>query len=305
MQVIRFTGVSKSFPRGGLALRHLNLVLSKGEFVFLTGPSGAGKSTLLKLISMELRPTHGEVRVSGFSSARIHRREIPYLRRRLGIIFQDFRLLKTRTTRENVAFALEVTGASRDAIAPKVQRTLAAVGLADKAERYPRELSGGEQQRVAIARALVNDPFILLADEPTGNLDTKTSLEILHLLRQINTLGMAVMLATHDYTLLRDYPEARVLHLENGSLVADSAAPDGGRPAPSREVAGGAAAEAGDGVDAAGGGRREAPERGAPLVSPALAAAASRPAGKRQRPGPGSPSREAEAPASPPPGVRS
>jgi cell division transport system ATP-binding protein len=305
MQVIRFTGVSKSFPRGGLALRHVNLVLSKGEFVFLTGPSGAGKSTLLRLISMELRPTHGEVRVSGFSSARIHRREIPYLRRRLGIIFQDFRLLKTRTTRENVAFALEVTGASREAIAPKVQRTLAAVGLGDKAERYPRELSGGEQQRVAIARALVNDPFILLADEPTGNLDTKTSLEILHLLRQINTLGMAVMLATHDYTLLRDYPEARVLHLENGSLVADSAAPDGGRQAPSREVAGGAAAEAGDGVDAAEGGRREAPERGAPLLSPPLAGAASRPAGGRQRSGPGSRSREAEAPAPHQPGVPS
>ena len=223
MQVIRFTDVYKSYPRGGLALKSVSFHIRKGEFVFLTGPSGAGKTTLLKLIYMELRPTDGEVRVSGYSSAKIHHREIPYLRRRLGIIFQDFRLLKSRTARENVAFALEVTGARRDAIAAKVQRTLGAVGLAEKAERYPRELSGGEQQRVAIARALVNDPFILLADEPTGNLDTRTSLEILRVLREINTLGMAVLLATHDYTLLRGYPEARVLHLDGGVLVHDSA----------------------------------------------------------------------------------
>jgi cell division transport system ATP-binding protein len=280
----------------------VNLVLSKGEFVFLTGPSGAGKSTLLKLISMELRPSHGEVRVSGFSSARIHRREIPYLRRRLGIIFQDFRLLKTRTARENVAFALEVTGAPREVISPKVQRTLAAVGLAEKADRYPRELSGGEQQRVAIARALVNDPFILLADEPTGNLDTRTSLEILRLLRQINTLGMAVLLATHDYTLLRDYPEARVLHLENGAVAADSAAPDGVRRAVSSADGGGdddggpqGAGEpsASAAVEARGSGLAAAAEAGAgPPVAPAgatsrkgglhsawFAGPASRPAG--------------------------
>ena len=224
MQVIRFTGVFKSYPKAGLALKNVTFSLAKGEFVFLTGPSGAGKSTLLKLISMEIRPTDGEVRVSGFSSKKIHNREIPYLRRRLGIIFQDFRLLKNRTARENVAFALEVTGASRDAIGPKVQRTLAAVGLGQKGERFPRELSGGEQQRVAIARALVNDPFILLADEPTGNLDTKTSLEILRLLREINSLGMAVLLATHDYTLLNDFPEARLLHLESGVLVTDTGA---------------------------------------------------------------------------------
>lgn len=224
MQVIRFTGVYRSYQKGGLALKNVSFAIRKGEFVFLTGPSGAGKTTLLKLIYMETRPTEGEVRVSGFSSARVHRREIPYLRRRLGIIFQDFRLLKNRTARENVAFALEVTGAPRDAISAKVQRTLAAVGLAQKGDRYPRELSGGEQQRVAIARALVNDPFILLADEPTGNLDTKVSLDILRILREINALGMAVLLATHDYNLLRDYPEARVLHLENGVMVSDSAA---------------------------------------------------------------------------------
>jgi cell division transport system ATP-binding protein len=222
MQVIRFSGVYKSYQKGGLALKNVSFSIRKGEFVFLTGPSGAGKSTLLKLIYMELRPTDGEVRVSGYSSSKIHRREIAHLRRRLGIIFQDFRLLKSRTARENVAFALEVTGASPEAIGPKVQRTLDAVGLGQKGDRYPRELSGGEQQRVAIARGLVNDPFILLADEPTGNLDTKVSLDLLRLLREINALGMAVMLATHDYTLLNEFPEARVLHLENGALVRDA-----------------------------------------------------------------------------------
>jgi cell division transport system ATP-binding protein len=238
MQVIRLTGVYKSYKKGGLALRNVSLNIRKGEFVFLTGPSGAGKSTLLKLIYMELRPTEGEVRVSGYSSAKIHRREIPYLRRRLGIIFQDFRLLKNRTAFENVAFALEVTGTSRGAIGPKVQRTLAAVGLGQKGDRYPRELSGGEQQRVAIARSLVNDPFILLADEPTGNLDTRVSLELLRILREINSLGMAVLLATHDYTLLNEHSEARVLHLENGALVSDSAAAPGAAPGLAGEAAG-------------------------------------------------------------------
>ncbi|MBA2565292.1 MAG: cell division ATP-binding protein FtsE, partial [Gemmatimonadetes bacterium] len=232
MQVIRFTGVYKSYPKGGLALKNVSFSIAKGEFVFLTGPSGAGKSTLLKLVYMDARPTDGEVRVSGFSSAKIHAREIALLRRRLGIIFQDFRLLKNRTARENVAFAMEVTGASREAIAPKVQRTLEAVGLGQKGERFPRELSGGEQQRVAIARALVNDPFILLADEPTGNLDTRVSLEILRILREINSLGMAVMLATHDYALLNQYPDARVLHLDAGVLASDSAAPVATQPAP-------------------------------------------------------------------------
>ncbi len=225
MQVIRFTGVTKSYGKGAPALKDVGFSLKKGEFLFLTGPSGAGKTTLLRLIYMGMRPTDGEVRVSGYSSSKIHRREIPHLRRRLGIIFQDFRLLKNRTARENVAFALEVTGASRSAVGPKVQRTLNAVGLGRKADRFPNELSGGEQQRVAIARALVNDPFILLADEPTGNLDTKTSLEILRILREINSLGMAVLLATHDYTLLTEYPEARVLHLVEGALVSDTASP--------------------------------------------------------------------------------
>ncbi len=243
MQVIRFTDVTKSYGKGAPALQDVSFNLRKGEFVFLTGPSGAGKSTLLKLIYMGARPTSGEVRVSGYSSAKINRREIPHLRRRLGIIFQDFRLLKNRTARENVAFALEVTGASRTAIGPKVQRTLNAVGLGQKADRFPNELSGGEQQRVAIARALVNDPFILLPDEPTGNLDTRTSLELLRILREINSLGMAVLLATHDYTLLAEYPEARVLHLVEGALVGDTANPalrgpeiPAGVPSPSRLV---------------------------------------------------------------------
>jgi cell division transport system ATP-binding protein len=238
MQVIRFTGVTKSYGKGAPALQDVSFNFKKGEFAFVTGPSGAGKTTLLKLIYMGTRPTDGEVRVSGYSSSKIARREIPHLRRRLGIIFQDFRLLKNRTARENVAFALEVTGASRNAITPKVQRTLNAVGLGRKAERFPNELSGGELQRVAIARALVNDPFILLADEPTGNLDTKTSLEILRILREINSLGMAVLLATHDYTLLNAYPEARMLHLVEGVLVRDTASLGAAGAEPAAEEAG-------------------------------------------------------------------
>jgi cell division transport system ATP-binding protein len=221
MQVIRFTGVYKSYQKGGLALKNVSFAIRKGEFVFLTGPSGAGKTTLLRLIYMETRPTEGEVRVSGFSSARVHRREIPYLRRRLGIIFQDFRLLKNRTARENVAFALEVTGAPRDAISTKVQRTLAAVGLAQKGDRYPRELSGGEQQRVAIARALVNDPAILLADEPTGNLDERATRGVFQLLRDINAGGTVVVMATHDLDLVRQ-TAYRTIELRDGSVVYDS-----------------------------------------------------------------------------------
>src|SRR3954470_18575393 len=165
--MIRFTKVSKIYQRSGSALVDVSFHVARGEFVFLTGPSGAGKSTILKLIFMEERPTSGEVRVSGFSSREIRRGEIHHLRRKLGIVFQDFRLLEERTAEANVAFALEVTGAPRDAIPTKVSRVLMQVGLASKTTSYPRELSGGEQQRVAIARALVNDPVVLIADEPT------------------------------------------------------------------------------------------------------------------------------------------
>src|SRR5689334_7657729 len=164
--MIRFDKVTKTYPRaaGATALRDVSFRLGKGEFAFLTGPSGAGKSTILKLLYMDERPTSGEVRISGYSSAKIKQREIAGLRRRLGIVFQDFRLLEDRTAEQNVAFALEVTGAPRAAIASRVSRVLTQVGLASKATHLPRQLSGGEQQRVAIARALVNDPFFLIAD---------------------------------------------------------------------------------------------------------------------------------------------
>jgi len=214
--------VDKVYPRGGNALRNVSFRLAKGEFAFLTGPSGAGKSTILRLVLMEERPTAGDVRVSGMSSREIRRGDIPRLRRKLGVVFQDFRLLEDRTAEENVAFALEVTGSPRASIGPKVSRLLAQVGLASKLTSYPRELSGGEQQRVAIARALVNDPFVLIADEPTGNLDDRATRGVFQLLREINASGTAVLMATHNLDLVRrsDY---RVIELNRGQLVFDSA----------------------------------------------------------------------------------
>ncbi len=217
--ILRLTNVTKEY-RSGAAVRDISFELNKGEFLFLAGHSGAGKSTLLKLLSMAERPTTGEVRVSGFSSATIKEREIPKLRRRLGIVFQDFRLLPDRTAEANVAFALEVTGASRSSIRPKVARLLTQVGLASKSTAFPHELSGGEQQRVAIARALVNDPFVLLADEPTGNLDDKATHAIYLLLREINASGTAVVMATHDVSLI-ERTGLRFLELSRGALIFD------------------------------------------------------------------------------------
>jgi cell division transport system ATP-binding protein len=222
--VIKFSSVSKEYPRSGPALRDVSFHLRKGEFAFLTGHSGAGKSTILRLIQMAEAPSAGEVRVSGFSSARIRSKEIPRLRRRLGVVFQEFRLLSDRTAEENVAFALEVTGAKRSTIRPRVQRLLSQVGLASKASSLPDELSGGERQRVAIARALANDPLVLLADEPSGNLDEWAARGILELFRDINASGMTVLMATHDLDLVRGNPGFRVLELSRGELVFDSAA---------------------------------------------------------------------------------
>ncbi len=219
--MIKFANVFKAFPKGGLAVKDVTFHVAKGEFAFLTGHSGAGKSTVLRLMYAGEPVTSGEVRVSGFKVSGIARRDVPKLRRRLGIIFQDFRLLEDRTAEENVAFALEVTGARRAGIGARVMRVLTQVGLAAKASAYPRELSGGEQQRVAIARALVNEPMVLLADEPTGNLDERATRGVFQLLRDINAGGTAVVMATHDLDLVRQAPY-RVLELQDGALVYDS-----------------------------------------------------------------------------------
>jgi cell division transport system ATP-binding protein len=220
--VIKFAKVFQAYPKGVLALRDVSFHVAKGEFTFLTGHSGAGKSTVLRLVYADELPSDGEVRVSGFTTAKLSRGEIPKLRRRLGIVFQDFRLLADRTADENVAFALEVTGTRRSVIGPKVTRVLTQVGLAGKARAYPHELSGGEQQRVAIARALVNDPFVLLADEPTGNLDERATRGVFQLLRDINANGTAVVMATHDMDIVRQVPY-RSIELEDGAIVFDSA----------------------------------------------------------------------------------
>jgi len=223
--MIRFDKVSKVYPRaaiGASALHDVTFRIAKGEFVFLTGPSGAGKSTILKLLYMDERPTSGEVRISGYKSFETKGRDVAKLRRRLGIVFQDFRLLEDRTAGQNVAFALEVIGTSRAAIPGKVSRALTQVGLASKSTAYPKELSGGEQQRVALARALVNDPFVLIADEPTGNLDERATRGIFQLLREVNTAGCAVIMATHNLELVRS-SEFRTIELNHGKVVFDSA----------------------------------------------------------------------------------
>jgi cell division transport system ATP-binding protein len=223
--VIRLSHVYKSYPNGALALKDVSFRVNRGEFVFLTGHSGAGKSTIMKLLFAEQKPTTGEVRVSGYNVSTLRVDEIPKLRRRLGIVFQDFRLLEDRTAAENVAFALEVTGARRDTIAARVTRVLTQVGLAAKGRAYPRELSGGEQQRVAIARALVNDPAILVADEPTGNLDERATRGVFQLLRDINAGGTVIVMATHDLDLVRQ-TSYRTIELRDGGVVYDSLVDD-------------------------------------------------------------------------------
>ena len=220
--MIRFSHVYKSYPNGALALKDVSFRVGKGEFVFLTGHSGAGKSTIMKMLYAEQQPTSGEVRVSGYNVSALRADEVPKLRRRLGIVFQDFRLLEDRTAAENVAFALEVTSARRDTIPARVTRVLTQVGLTAKGRAYPRELSGGEQQRVAIARALVNDPAILIADEPTGNLDERATRGVFQLLRDINTAGTVVVMATHDLDIVRQTPY-RTIELRDGSVVYDTA----------------------------------------------------------------------------------
>jgi len=212
--------VYKTYQNSWTALRDVSFSVGKGEFVALIGPSGSGKSTILKLIMMEDRPDQGLVKVAGFSSDTITRKNIPRLRRKLGVIFQDFKLLPQRTVYENVAFALEVTSAPSGLIHRKSMAVPNEVGLAHKRHCLPFQLSGGEQQKVAIARALVNDPFILLADEPTGNVDPQGTLEIMELLKEINTRGTAVLMATHEQELVRRMPY-RIIALEAGSICRE------------------------------------------------------------------------------------
>ncbi|MCS7229154.1 MAG: cell division ATP-binding protein FtsE [Candidatus Kryptonium sp.] len=202
-----------------LVFKDLNLKIGDGDFVFITGPTGSGKSTFLRLIYMDIFPNRGKVIVGSFDSKRIKKKQIPYLRRQLGIVFQDFKLLEDRNVFENVAFTLYVTGAKKKEINKKVLTALAEVGLSHKKNSLPEELSGGEQQRVAIARAIVNDPFLILADEPTGNLDPDTSAGIIDLLLKINLRGTSVIMATHNYSIVEMVKNAKVFQISNYNLV--------------------------------------------------------------------------------------
>jgi cell division transport system ATP-binding protein len=221
--VIRFEKVSKTYPgQTEPALDQVSVDIEKGEFVFLVGSSGSGKSTFLRLVLREYQSTDGRVYVAGKQINRLASWKIPRLRRQIGTVFQDFRLLQNKTVAENVAFALQVIGKSRSEIDRLVPETLELVGLGDKADRMPDELSGGEQQRVAIARAFVNRPMILIADEPTGNLDPTTSLDIMKLLDRINRTGTTVIMATHDAGIV-DQMRKRVVELEHGRVIRDEA----------------------------------------------------------------------------------
>jgi len=212
--------VTKTYPNGKTALRDVDLVIPEGDFVFLVGASGAGKSTLIKLLIRDEIATRGAVILDGQDVARLSRREVPRIRRKIGIIFQDFKLLPTKTVRENVGFALEVTGTPRRQIAPAVERVLSLVGLSAQSEQLPSQLSGGEQQRTAIARALVHDPRLIIADEPTGNLDPLISWEIIQLLSRINELGVTVLMATHNAEIVTAL-RRRVVALEDGRITRD------------------------------------------------------------------------------------
>lgn len=203
---------------GQRVLDSVNFAVKNGEFVYLVGQTGAGKSSLLRLMYFDLKPTSGRVQVAGHDSTTIKKKEIPYLRRKIGVVFQDFKLLEDRSVYENVAFALYVTNTKRSAVKKKVLHALADVGLSHKRNQMPHELSGGEQQRVVMARALINEPSILLADEPTGNLDPTSSAEIMELMTKINMRGTAVLMATHNYDLVRLYP-ARIVQLKEGKLI--------------------------------------------------------------------------------------
>ena len=218
--MIEFNDVVKNYSPDTQALRGISMQIEDGEFAFLVGPSGSGKSTIIKLITGELKPTSGSVHVNGYSLERIRKREIPYLRRTVGVVFQDFRLITTKTVYENLAFAMRAVGAHRREIKERIPYILELVGMEDKANRHPNELSGGEQQRLAIARALVNNPSTIIADEPTGNLDPARALEIMVLLQEINNLGTTVLVVTHAQELVQRF-EKRVIAIDEGLVVHD------------------------------------------------------------------------------------
>ena len=218
--MIQLYNVSKRYSRDSIAVNDLSLKIDKGEFVYVTGASGAGKTTFLRMLYVAERPTRGQILVDGQNITRIRSHHIPYLRRKIGVVFQDFKLLQSRSVYENVAFALEAQGKKRFEVSKKVYQALKEVGLEHRLQRKPQELSGGEQQRIAIARALVVDPLILLADEPSGNLDQGVTLEIMELFKRANARGTTVLLATHDYNLHQRFPR-RIITLDEGKLVGD------------------------------------------------------------------------------------
>lgn len=223
--IIEFRGVSKTYPGGTHALEDVNIKINNGEFVFVVGSSGAGKSTFMKLIMREEKANTGLIRVNGFNLTDMKRNQVPLLRRTMGIVFQDFRLIPTMNVFDNVAFAMYVVGASGRDVRREVSKALSKVGLGNKARSMPNQLSGGEQQRVGLARALVNSPDLIIADEPTGNVDPNMSYEIVSMLTEINKQGTTILMVTHDHNLVRDF-QHRVIMLDGGKIVADNAGGD-------------------------------------------------------------------------------
>ncbi len=218
--MIRFVEVKKEYENGTRALRGVTFRIDDGEFAFLVGPSGSGKSTIIKLITGEITPTSGRLMVNGYNMNNISTRQVPYMRRTLGVVFQDFRLIEKKTVRENLVFAMRAVGASDKEVKKRVPYVLELVGLERKAEQFPNQLSGGEQQRVAIARALVNNPSMIIADEPTGNLDPQRSMEIMVLLERINELGTTMLVVTHEKELVNRFSK-RVIAIQAGRLMSD------------------------------------------------------------------------------------
>jgi len=218
--MVRLTDIQKTYDNGTKALKGVSLTIEDGEFVFLVGPSGSGKSTIIKLITGEEYSTGGRIMVNGYNLNSIRPNQVPYMRRTLGVVFQDFRLIDKKTVWENLAFVMRMVGASPTEIRKRISYVLDLVGLARKGDRYPAQLAGGEQQRVAIARALVNNPSMIIADEPTGNLDPERSLEIMTLLSKINELGTTMLVVTHEKELVNQFSK-RVVAIENGRIISD------------------------------------------------------------------------------------